>query len=52
MKLLKAAVFIASLLLILWLLLSIAEVNAKNHTENPQYCEKNIFVMISKEDIC
>ena len=50
MKILKAAVFIASLLLILWLLLSIAEVNAKNHTENPQYCEYNVFELMIKEE--
>ena len=50
MKLLKAVVFICLILLLLWFLLSFAEVNAKNSQKDPQYCGKNIFVMISKED--
>lgn len=38
------AVFCA--LLILWLLVSFAEVNAKNLTENPTYSDYNFFAII------
>lgn len=40
------AVFCA--LLILWLLVSFVEVNAKNLTENPTYSSYNFFVILTE----
>lgn len=35
-------------LLLLWMVFSFAEVNAKNLTENPTYSEYNFFVMLTE----
>ena len=50
MKLIRCIISVICILLMLWFFLSMLEVNAKNFKSNPQYCEKNIFVMITKED--
>lgn len=41
-------VTVFSVLILIWMLLSFMEVNAKNLTENPAYNDYNFFVLITE----
>ena len=50
MKILKFITAVLVTLFLLWCFLSLLEVNAKNSQNDPEYNEKNIFLMIMEEN--